>query len=379
MFTIESNDRETRARTGTMHLPHGPVETPVFMPVGTNGTVKAIYHSTIEKMGFKLILGNTYHLYLRPVTELISRYGGLHRFSNWKHNILTDSGGFQVFSLAPFRKISEEGVRFRSHIDGAYHTLTPEKVFEVQQILRSDIVMPLDVCTPPEITYKEALDALEMTTRWARRSVDRWQKREEDYDGKLFAIVQGNFYKDLRKRSAEELIALDTPGIAIGGLSVGEEYPVYQEFLASTAEHLPLEKPRYLMGIGNPEYILDAVENGIDLFDCVLPTRIARNGGAFTPEGIVHLKKAPHEFDQGPIQEGCPCEACRHYSRAYLRHLIKTREMLGPMLITEHNLLFLYNFVEDIKSAIRKGEFAAFKKDFLSRYISSSRIRGDHA
>lgn len=378
MFTITTKDPNTRARTGVMSLPHGDVETPVFMPVGTNGTVKAIHHKTLKEIGFKLILGNTYHLYLRPGTELISKYGGLHGFSNWDGNILTDSGGFQVFSLAPFRKIREEGVHFRSHIDGSYHTLTPEKVVEIQQILRSDILMPLDVCTPPELSYREALDALEMTTRWAKRSVDRWKNRDDDYDGRLFAIIQGNFYKDLRKRSAEELLALDTPGIAIGGLSVGEPYPVYQEFLASTAELLPEDKPRYLMGIGTPEYILDAVENGIDLFDCVLPTRIARNGAAFTPQGLVHLKKAPSEFDTGPIQEGCPCEACRNYSRAYLRHLVKAREMLGPMLITEHNLVFLHRFLEDIKESIRQGRFARFKADFLANYTSSARIRGEN-
>ena len=376
MFTIYKRDPHSRARTGVMNLPHGEVETPAFMPVGTNGSVKAIHHKTLKEIGFKLILGNSYHLYLRPGKDLINRYGGLHGFINWDANILTDSGGFQLFSLAPFRKISEEGVWFRSHIDGSSHRLTPEDVVEIQKTLRSDILMPLDLCTPPHIPYEDALAALEMTTRWARRSVERWKNLDGDYDGRLFAIVQGNFYKDLRKRSAEELLELDTPGIALGGLSVGEAYPVYREFLASTAELLPEDKPRYLMGIGSPEYILDAVENGIDLFDCVLPTRIARNGAAFTPEGIIHLKKAPWEFDTAPIQEGCPCEACRNYSRAYLRHLIKTREMLGPMLITEHNLVFLHRFLEAIAESIRRGRFFRFKEDFLEGYVSSARIRG---
>ena len=378
MFLIDKSDPHTRARTGIMHLPHGEVETPVFMPVGTNGTVKAIHHKTLKEIGFKLILGNTYHLYLRPGREVIDRYGGLHGFTNWNANILTDSGGFQIFSLAPFRKFSEEGVLFRSHIDGSCHKLSPEDVVDIQKSMGSDILMPLDVCTPPDIPYGEALTALETTTRWARRSVERWKRRDESSAGSLFAIVQGNFYKELRQRSAEEALALDTPGIAIGGLSVGETYRVYREFLTFTAELLPKDKPRYLMGIGSPEYILDAVENGIDLFDCVLPTRIARNGAAFTPRGVIHLRKAPWEFDTSPIQEGCPCEACRSYSRAYLRHLIKAREILGPMLITEHNLVFLYRFLKDIGESIRQGNFSQFKSDFRKNYLSSSRIRDSH-
>jgi len=277
-FTITSTDSETKARAGTMELPHGSVETPVFMPVGTAGTVKAILHSTLEEMGIKLILGNTYHLYLRPGTEVISQFGDLHRFSSWKYNILTDSGGFQIFSLAPFRKITPEGVKFRSHIDGSYHSLTPEDIVSIQRTLGSDIMMPLDFCTAPGVDYRHALKALEITTNWAERSHRRWQEcRTEDYRGVLFGIFQGNFYKDLRQRSTEEILSLDTPGIAIGGLSVGEETEVFNEYLAFTASLLPFKKPHYLMGIGTPEYILSAVENGIDLFDCVLPTRIARN------------------------------------------------------------------------------------------------------
>ncbi len=371
-FRITERDSESRARNGVLDLPHGSLETPVFMPVGTNATVKGVHHESLDRTGFKLILANTYHLYLRPGMELIDEFGGIHKFSNWKHNILTDSGGFQVFSLAPFRKIKEEGVYFRSHIDGSYHTLTPEKVVQLQKAFRSDIMMQLDVCTPPEITYKKALEALELTTRWAERSRTEWLKETPGYEGVLFGIVQGNFYKDLRKRSAEEITALDLPGTAIGGLSVGEEYSMFTDFLSYTAEFLPAEKPRYLMGIGTPEYILDAVENGIDLFDCVLPTRIARNSTVFTPEGTISLKKAKHASSHEPIVEGCGCHACANYSRAYLRHLFKAGEMLGPMLASEHNLHFLNNMLKEIRDSIRSGNFVQYKKDFLSRYNSAA-------
>lgn len=373
IFTTSFLSSETMARTGRLVLPHGEVETPAFMPVGTNGTVKAIHHDTVDEIGFRLILGNTYHLYLRPGIDLIRQAGGLHKFTSWKHNILTDSGGFQVFSLAPFRKIKEEGVYFRSHIDGSYHTLTPEKVVELQEGFGSDILMPLDVCTPPEITYREAVQSLELTTRWAARSMETWKRRSPDYNGQLFGIIQGNFYKDLRERSAAEILELDTPGIAIGGLSVGEPYPQFQEFLAHTARLLPASKPHYLMGIGTPEYIVDAVENGIDLFDCVLPTRIARNGAAFTPYGSIALKKAPHEKDLNPIEEGCPCRACRNYSRAYLRHLFKAQEILGPMLVTEHNLTFLHRMMVSLRASIREDRFLAWKGDFFGRYHRDKR------
>lgn len=370
-FSITANDKTSSARTGVLELPHGSLETPVFMPVGTNAAVKGVHHESLDRTGFKLILANTYHLYLRPGMEIIDEFGGIHKFSNWKHNILTDSGGFQVFSLAPFRKIREDGVYFRSHIDGSYHTLTPEKVVQLQKAFRSDIMMQLDVCTPPEITYKKALEALELTSRWAARSKAEWLKETPGYEGVLFGIVQGNFYKDLRKRSAEEIAALDLPGIAIGGLSVGEEYNMFTDFLAYTAEFLPIEKPRYLMGIGTPEYILDAVENGIDLFDCVLPTRIARNGTVFTPDGTISLKKAVHASSHDPIDPGCGCHACRNYSRGYLRHLFKAGEMLGPMLASEHNLYFLNCLVCEVRESIRKGCFTDYKRSFLERYNSS--------
>ncbi len=372
LFTITEKDKSTKARNGYLNLPHGRVETPVFMPVGTNGTVKALTHDALDEMNFRIILGNTYHLYLRPGTEVISEFGSLHDFSTWKHNILTDSGGYQVFSLAPFRKIKEEGVYFRSHIDGSYHTLTPENVVQTQQIFRSDIMMPLDVCTPPAITEKEALDALKLTTRWAKRSKNQWLVHDEDYNGVLFGIIQGNFFKNLRSQSAEELIELDLPGIAIGGLSVGESYEKFTEYLEYTAALLPENKPRYLMGIGTPEYILDAVENGIDLFDCVFPTRIARNGSVFTRDGIIALKKEQHRLDKDPIDESCRCYTCRRYSRGYMRHLFKAREILGPMLASRHNLHFLQNLIMEIRISITQGRFADYKKSFLERYVRNN-------
>ncbi len=368
VFSTLSKDKNTQARTGLLSLPHGTVETPAFMPVGTNGTIKAVHHETVEAMGYNLILANTYHLYLRPGIDVIKHYGDLHNFSSWNHNILTDSGGFQIFSLAPFRKIRREGVRFRSHIDGSYHNLTPEKVVEIQEILGSDIQMALDVCTPPRITYAQALQALEITTHWAKRAKKRWIDTDKMYKGLLFGITQGNFYKDLRKRSTEEILELDLPGVAIGGLSVGETFNEFMDFLTYTAEFLPENKPRYLMGIGTPDYILAAVENGIDLFDCVYATRIARNGTVFTRSGTIALKKALYKNDTGPIQEGCTCRACTQYSRGYMRHLFKTNEILGPMLATEHNLQFLKDFVMEIQKNIQQDTFSSFKENFLKNY-----------
>ncbi len=372
VFETKHQDNKTRARAGTLHLPHGLVETPVYMPVGTNATVKAIHHETLEGLGYKLILGNTYHLFLRPGIDVIRHYGGLHAFSGWDGNILTDSGGYQVFSLAPFRKITSAGIRFRSHIDGTYYQLSPEDVVDLQVGFGSDVAMCLDVCTPPEIPHKEALEALELTTEWAKRSKERRNEADESYRGLLLGITQGNFYKDLRKRSVEEILELDLPGVAVGGLSVGEEFPVFEDMLAYTAQFLPKEKPRYLMGIGTPDYILSAVENGIDMFDCVFATRTARTGTVFTPEGSISLKKARHAYDTGPIQEGCRCRACSTYSRGYMRHLFKTNEILGSMLATEHNLQFLHDFVEHIRMSIRENRFSEFKREFLARFFGNS-------
>lgn len=373
IFSLKTQDSITKARTGELILPHGKLPTPVFMPVGTAGTVKAILHSDLDNMGVRLILGNTYHLYLRPGLEVISKFGDLHRFSSWKHNILTDSGGFQIFSLAPFRKITEEGVHFRSHIDGSSHFLTPESIVSIQKSLGSDILMPLDVCTAPDTDYKHALKALTITTDWAKRSKIQWQAYSEEYRGRLFGIIQGNFYKDLRERSAEEILSLDLPGIAIGGLSVGEPVDVFSDFLSFTANFLPSEKPRYLMGIGTPEYILLAVENGIDLFDCVLPTRIARNGTVFTSEGLISLKRERFKLDTAPLEDNCLCHACRNYTRSYIRHLFKSGEILGPMLTTTHNLFFLNSFVQSIRNSIDEGSFSQFKDAFLKKYTEGKK------
>lgn len=368
MITIKRKDPSCSARTGTLHLSRGDVDIPAFMPVGTNGTVKAMLHQALEEIGYRLILGNTYHLYLRPGMDVMSEYGGLHRFSSWKNNILTDSGGFQVFSLASFRKISDEGVVFSSHIDGSRHHLTPESVVDIQTVLGSDIQMQLDVCTPPDISEREALKALELTTDWARRAKKQRQTKDSTYKGSLFGIVQGNFYKELRKRSAGELAELDLPGYAIGGLSVGEEAPVFADFLHYTAPLLPDDKPKYVMGIGTPDYMLEAMEAGVDIFDCVYPTRVARNGTCFTPEGMLNLKNARFKDDTGPLDATCGCPACTRYSRGYLRHLFIAREILGPMLVTWHNLQFLYSMMEDARLAIAEGRFMKFKEDFMSRF-----------
>ncbi|MDR3131336.1 MAG: tRNA guanosine(34) transglycosylase Tgt [Treponema sp.] len=371
-FTVTRSDLHSHARIGILNLPHGQVNTPVFMPVGTNGAVKALTSGDIEEIGFEIILSNTYHLYLRPGMEVMAAAGGLHKFMRWNRNILTDSGGFQVFSLAPFWKIQDSGVSFRSHIDGSYHNLTPENVAVIQSVLGSDVQMQLDVCTPWGISYKEALDALRITGSWLDRAKTAWEvERDSGYEGKLFAIVQGNFFKDLREESAAKAIISDTPGIAIGGLSVGEEKPVFMEYLAYTAALLPREKPRYVMGIGTPEYILAAIEQGIDMFDCVFPTRTGRNGHAFTRRGPLSLKKAENRMDFWPIDKICGCKVCREYSRAYLRHLFKTREILCSMLVSYHNLYFLHRLVKDAREAINEGRFMSFKKSFLDEYTCS--------
>ena len=371
IYTKILQDSQTKARLGYIDLPHGRVETPAFMPVGTNGTVKGIYHDKVDEIGYKIILGNTYHLYLRPGTEVLEKFGGLHKFSNWNHNILTDSGGFQVFSLSGLRKIKDSGVTFQSHIDGSKHVFTPEKVVDIQSIIGSDIAMVLDVCTPPGIEYRNAKEAWRVTKAWAERSIAERNKLGEKFRGNLFGIVQGNFYEDLRKESALTLSEMDFPGIAIGGLSVGETKEQFNDYLAYTAQYITEEKPRYVMGIGSPDYILSCVENGIDLFDCVLATRMARNGGIFTDDGVITMKKAIHKFDERPLQEGCTCTCCQKYSRAYLHHLIKCNEMYGGMLATEHNLTYLYTFLERIKQSIREGRFSEFKKEYMARFYGT--------
>ncbi|MDX9800621.1 MAG: tRNA guanosine(34) transglycosylase Tgt [Spirochaetia bacterium] len=370
-FKILKNCSSSYARITEYVLPHGKINTPVFMPVGTNGSVKAVKHKTLSKSGVNLILGNTYHLYLRPGADIIKKAGSLHDFISWKHNILTDSGGFQIFSLAPFRKIKKEGIYFRSHIDGSYHTLTPENVVDLQKIFKSDVLMPLDVCTPPEITWKKACSAMKTTHDWLLKSKQHWLECKNEWGGNLFGIVQGNFFKDLRRESAEYVNSLDLPGIAIGGLSVGESFDVFREHLCETASVIDRNKPHYLMGIGTPEYILEAVENGIDMFDCVYPTRIARNGTLFTWNGKISIKKEIFADDFNPVDEKCSCFTCTNYSRAFLRHLFKTNEILGPMLATEHNLAFIKDFVDKIRESILTDTFYDFKKSFLGNYENS--------
>jgi len=369
VFSVVSRDGASSARTGVLQLPHGTVTTPVFMPVGTAGTVKAMTVDDLKEIGFEIILSNTYHLYLRPGMEVMAGAGGLRRFMNWDRNILTDSGGFQVFSLSALRKISFEGAWFQSHIDGSRHFLSPEKAVEIQCIIDSDIQMQLDVCSGWGSSRKEAEKALAITGEWMTRAKNSWdERRAEGYEGSLFSIVQGNFFPDLRGRSAEACIAAGTPGIAIGGLSVGEPPEVFSETLALTAALLPDEKPRYVMGIGTPEYILEAIENGIDMFDCVLPTREGRNGRVYTRGGPFALKKSENRMDFMPIDKECACKVCRQYTRAYLRHLFKTQEILCSMLASYHNLFFLNQLVLDARRAIEENRFSAFKKDFLARY-----------
>jgi queuine tRNA-ribosyltransferase len=361
--------RNGNARTGILQLPHGDVATPVFMPVGTNGTVKALTVDDLKEIGFNLILCNTYHLYLRPGEEVIKKAGGLHKFINWDRNILTDSGGFQVFSLSALRKINEDGAVFQSHIDGSKHFLSPEKAVAIQVLLGSDIQMQLDYCSAWGASRKEAEKALDITMKWLVRAKSTWEEAvSQGYDGSLFSIVQGNFFPDLRQRSAENCAESGTPGIAIGGLSVGEPAEVFYETLAATASLLPGEKPRYVMGIGTPEYILSAIEHGIDMFDCVMPTREGRNGRVYTRQGPFALKKTENTADFSPIDKECGCKVCREYSRAYLRHLFKSGEILSSMLASYHNLYFINELVKNCRKAIEGNSFLEFKKEFLSKY-----------
>ncbi len=369
IFDIKHEDANGKARTGVLHLPHGDVQTPVFMPVGTNATVKAITKDDLEEIGFEIILANTYHLYLRPGSDIVEQAGGLHGFSQWKKNFLTDSGGFQVWSLSPLRKITMEGAAFRSNIDGSKHMFTPESVVNVQRQFNSDIQMQLDVCTGWGIEKKEAVHALDITENWARRAKNEWLKRrDEGYQGILLPIVQGNFFEDLRVRSCEFVTELDLPGIAIGGLSVGEPAEEFASMLDFTVQHLPKEKSKYVMGIGTPDYILDAVHSGIDMFDCVLPTRNARNGSYFTRDGNLSIKQKRFEKDFTPVDSECNCKVCRNYSRAYLRHLFKSQEILSSMLASYHNLYFLNNMMKEIRVAINEDRFEQYRTDFLKRY-----------
>nr|WP_318739334.1 tRNA guanosine(34) transglycosylase Tgt [uncultured Treponema sp.] len=369
IFNILHKNKNSKARTGVLSLPHGTVQTPVFMPVGTNATVKAITKDDLEEIGFEIILANTYHLYLRPGPDLIKEAGGLHGFSKWNRNFLTDSGGFQVFSLSKLRKISEQGARFQSNIDGSYHMFTPENVVETQAKFNSDIQMQLDVCSGWGVDRKEAVEALRITSDWLLRAKKAWEEEQgKGYKGILFPIVQGNFFEDLRKQSAEFVASLDFPGIAIGGLSVGEPKEEYSKFLSYTVSCLPEDKPKYVMGIGTPDYILDAIANGIDMFDCVLPTRNARNGSYFTHDGMLSIKQERFIHDFGPIDKECNCKVCKNYSRSYLRHIFKSQEILSSMLASYHNLYFLHNLVKEAREAINNDRFEEYREVFLKRF-----------
>ena len=367
IYTLLHQDAGSAARTGVIRLPHGTVQTPAFMPVGTAATVKGITKDDLHEIGFEIILANTYHLFLRPGMDVIKQAGGLHGFSGWNKNFLTDSGGFQVFSLSQLRKIKEEGVTFQSHIDGSRQFLSPEIAVQVQAAFNSDIQMQLDICSPYGIPKKETEKALTLTTAWMHRAVREWDQTE-GYEGSLFPIIQGGFFEDLRVRSIESIMECDPHGIAIGGLSVGEPEDVYKEFLAFTAVHVPKHKPLYVMGIGTPDYILEAVKNGVDIFDCVLPSRNARNGNLFTRIGPISIKKKEYGYDFGPIDPSCSCKVCRNYSRAYLRHLFRCKEILYSMLATYHNLAFLHRMVAEIREAITADRFSEYYRRFLKDY-----------
>ena len=357
--------KQTGARLGRLHTPHGIIETPIFMPVGTQATVKAMTPEELKEIGSQIILSNTYHLYMRPGHDLIERAGGLHKFMNWDKPILTDSGGFQVFSLGPLRKIKEEGVEFRSHLDGSKHFLSPEKATEIQNALGSDIIMAFDECAPYPADRQYVKNSLERTTRWLERC-----KAAHKYPEKqaLFGIVQGGMYKDLREQSAKEITAIDLPGYAIGGLSVGEPKDMMYEVLDYTVPLLPEDKPRYLMGVGSPDDLLEGVLRGIDMFDCVLPTRIARNGTAMTSQGKVVVRNASYAEDFTSLDPECDCYTCKNYTKAYLRHLIKCNEILGARLLTIHNLHFLLKMMENVREAIKEDRLLDYKKDFFEKY-----------
>ena len=364
-YQLIKTDARTKARRGVVHTPHGDIQTPVFMPVGTAATVKAVKPEEVRDMGAEIILANTYHLYLRPGHEIVREAGGLHKFMNWEKAILTDSGGFQVFSLGAMRKITEEGVEFRSHIDGSKHMLTPERSIDVQNALGSDIIMAFDECTPYPADRDYVRDSLERTTRWLRRCRDHHRNTEMQ---SLFGIMQGGMYKDLRRQSAEEIVELDLPGYAIGGLSVGEPKELMYEIMDDCVDLLPSDRPRYLMGVGSPDCLFEGVERGIDMFDCVLPTRIARHGMAMTSKGRVNIKNAAYERDFSPLDEECDCYTCRNYSKAYLRHLFKANEILSSMLMTIHNLRFLIKTMEGIRSSLEDGSFTEYKREFYEKY-----------
>ncbi|HRJ71810.1 MAG TPA: tRNA guanosine(34) transglycosylase Tgt [Terrimicrobiaceae bacterium] len=363
-------DPSSKARAGILQTRRGAIETPVFMPVGTQGTVKAVSPRELQELGAQVILGNTYHLHVRPGEKLIARQGGLHRFMAWDRPILTDSGGFQVFSLAKLRKITDEGVHFQNHLDGTPTFIGPERSMEIQRDLGSDIVMAFDECPPYPCSHDDASRSLDLTLRWAVRCRDWWAAQPPEERPLVFGIVQGSSYPDLRERSARALVEIGFDGYAVGGVSVGEPEPEMMRAVEDAEPFLPRDRARYAMGLGTPPQMIEMIARGIDMFDCVLPTRLARNGTAFTRRGTVALKNAGCAEDPGPIEAGCTCYACANFSRAYLRHLIKAEEILGLRLVSLHNLHFYLSTVRAARQAILDGNFAEYRKEFVSGYVS---------
>ncbi|NQT33445.1 MAG: tRNA guanosine(34) transglycosylase Tgt [Candidatus Omnitrophica bacterium] len=365
-FTITHKDKNTRARCGRIDTLHGKVETPVFMPVATQGTVKAVSARELHDTGVEMIISNAYHLYMRPGAEIIQKAGGLHKFMGWDGVITTDSGGFQIFSLAELRKIREDGVEFQSHIDGARHFFTPEKIVDFQLLLASDIMMPLDECVHYPATRDYVESSVEVTLNWAKRSKDRLIEKEGQ--SALFGIIQGSTYKDLREKCTLELVSMDMDGYSLGGIGVGEPTDVINEITDFTAGLIPEGKVRYLMGVGVPSDMLEAISCGVDMFDCVIPTRNGRNGQALTSSGKKQIRNAAFKEDFVPIDAECDCYTCKNYSRGYIRHLFNAEEMLGPRLVSLHNINFYVKLIHLSREAIREGRFEEFKKEFISRY-----------
>ena len=374
MYTLINKDPSSQARAGLLKTRRGYVETPIFMPVGTQATVKALSPDELYALGASIILGNTYHLHVRPGQELIKELGGLHEFMQWDRSILTDSGGFQVFSLARLRKITEEGVHFQNHLDGTPTFISPEVSMQIQHDLGSDIVMAFDECPPYPCSHEAMSISLERTLRWARRSQEWWHSQRalelQETFPLIFGIVQGGSHDDLRKHSAEALVDIGFDGYAVGGVSVGEPEIEMMQAVDASTPYLPDNKPRYAMGLGTPPQMIEMVARGIDMFDCVLPTRLARNGTAFSEHGTLNLKNAPYARDTAPIEEGCTCPACQKFTRAYLRHLVKAEEILGLRLISLHNLHFYLRLMRRTREAIMQGTFSQFRRDFVSGYVS---------
>ena len=355
--------KQSGARIGVLHTPHGDIETPVFMPVGTQATVKTLTPEELERANAQIILSNTYHLYLRPGEQIVKKAGGLHKFMSWNKPILTDSGGFQVFSLADFRKLDEKGATFKSHLDGSTHFISPEKAIQIENDLGADIIMAFDQCTPYGVDYNQAKKALDLTTNWLERC---YNAHKNPYQA-LFPIIQGNFYKDLREKAVKSVMPYVKHGVAIGGLSVGEPKEIMYEMLDHLSPLLPNDVPHYLMGVGSPDCIIEAVLRNIDMMDCVLPTRIARNGTAFTSTGKIVVKNGKYKEDFTPLDENCDCYCCKHYTKAYLRHLLNTGEILGGRMLSLHNITYLTNLMEQIKQAIREDRLLDFREEFYKK------------